>query len=113
MKLVLFTCAILFFTVISKADGEELKCPKRRRQSEDTSCNYFCRNAANNGWDEGHLEDGERCNYNGIDDGVCKDGLCYLRSDEASPPPTRDETSSEDEPAPPTKKPKKKQKKKH
>ncbi|CAN7988472.1 unnamed protein product, partial [Ixodes hexagonus] len=77
----------------------------------DESCNYYCRNAADNGWDEGHLKDGEICNYHSVDDGVCKDGLCYLKSDQATPP--RDERSSEEEPATTTKKPRKKKKSKN
>uniref|UniRef100_A0A0K8RDE6 Putative basic tail protein n=1 Tax=Ixodes ricinus TaxID=34613 RepID=A0A0K8RDE6_IXORI len=38
------------------------KCPDIKRRQQDTNCNYFCRNQAGDGWDEGFLLDGETCN---------------------------------------------------
>uniref|UniRef100_A0A147BWP4 Putative btsp n=1 Tax=Ixodes ricinus TaxID=34613 RepID=A0A147BWP4_IXORI len=116
MRVAVLTWALVGLFFVEEASST---CPTIKRRPQDTNCNYYCRNAADDGWEEGFLSDGQTCNYETSNDGECRDGICYKasvsRPTEPSHPVDYPEDPSDGDPVtpePPKKKKKKSSKKK-
>ncbi|XP_040069916.1 uncharacterized protein LOC120842804 [Ixodes scapularis] len=111
MRAAALTCALAGLFIVEEASS---KCPDIERRPQDTNCNYYCRNQADDGWEEGFLLDGQMCNYAAENDGVCQEGICYKATvpspTEPSHPVDDPDDPSDGDPATP-KPPKKKKKK--
>uniref|UniRef100_A0A0K8RCG7 Putative basic tail protein n=1 Tax=Ixodes ricinus TaxID=34613 RepID=A0A0K8RCG7_IXORI len=111
MRAAVLTWALVGLFFVEEASSE---CPAIHRRAQDTNCNYYCRNQADNGWEEGFLLNGETCNYAAENDGVCSEGICYKATvpspTEPSHPVDHSEEPSDEDPMAPQP-PKKKNKK--
>uniref|UniRef100_V5IFV3 Putative tick salivary peptide group 1 n=1 Tax=Ixodes ricinus TaxID=34613 RepID=V5IFV3_IXORI len=67
MRAAVLTLALVGLFFLEEASS---KCPNITRRPQDTNCNYYCRNQADNDWDKGFLLDGETCDYLTKNDGV-------------------------------------------
>uniref|UniRef100_V5HB37 Basic tail protein n=1 Tax=Ixodes ricinus TaxID=34613 RepID=V5HB37_IXORI len=111
MRAAVLTWALVSLFFVKEASSE---CPTIPRRPQDTNCNYYCRNKADNGWEQGFLLDGEKCSYAAENDGECREGICYKATvpsptDPSHPVDHSEEPSDEDPmtPQPPKKKKKK------
>nr|7NE8_A Chain A, tick salivary protein BSAP1 [Ornithodoros savignyi] len=60
----------------------EFPCPRKQQPAGNSECSYYCE--MNGQWKLGKFQNGARCDYNAVKDGVCNEGLCYASGDSAS-----------------------------